>query len=171
MLGPKTRASLKLATTDIMYRTINLGLGDEGLGETEGNNRGRWIRKLRAFCGFPVDAVGPWCGVWASAKIKHAYSSFGLEVPFELSRGAYRLVKNVGEYGRIIDLNNPEPGVYCWQRRGWFKRRSAHVRFVIRYDKVTDTMYYVAGNEGGKVRRGRLKGEEWRKGIIGGATF
>jgi hypothetical protein len=179
IIGPKTLASFANAkgrgTVDVeptdgaMKRIILTAVIDIGEGEEGGNNAGPYVRSLREYCGFPVDMLGPWCSIFASAKTKQALTGSGLGIP--LSRGAYRLVMNIGEspYGEFITV--PEPGFACWKRRWWERKREAHVRIITGYDKETDTMHYVAGNEKGKVVVGQLKNGKWRKDLIKMSTI
>lgn len=179
ILGPLTRASIRRFynlpdTSPFMNRTISYALAD--VGEVEvGRNGGPYVHMLRRFCGFPEDMLGAWCAIFGSAKFKRAWKSIQfperpwLALPFELSRGAYRLVMNVGEAGRFIDV--PEPGVACWKRRGWLLFRKAHFRFITGYDAGTDTMHCVAGNEKDGVRVVTLKNGAWRKDLLKMATI
>lgn len=189
-LDPKTMASLKQQaatkrmhegvitssllvmpkTSPLMNRIIRYALNDEGRGESGGNNAGPYVRALRAFCGFPIERLGAWCAIFVSAKIKRAVESLAMTLqavtpdmilPFDLSRGAYRLVMNIGEAGRFITV--PEPGFGCWRRKRWFRKREAHVRIITGYDAKTDTLFYVAGNEKGRVVVSSLPNGTWRK--------
>lgn len=156
---------------------IRYALLDEGRGEEGVNNGGSYVRALRWHCGFPEDMLGPWCAIYVSSKIKHAmFDQPSLNIPLSslnipLSRGAYRLVMNIGEspHGEFITV--PEPGFACWGRRNWRLKREAHVRIITGYDERTDTMYYVAGNEKGKVVVGKLEHGKWRKGLIKMSTI
>ena len=168
--GPETQRSMNTpAPKSLMNRIIRYALNDEGRGEQGGNNSGPWIRSLRRLCGFPADVTGPWCAVFISAKAVEASQSLDMICPFELSRGAYRLMQNIGTVGRYIDV--PEPGFACWRRKGWFIRRSAHIRIITGYDDDSDTMFYAAGNEKGRVRVAALKNGAWRKGLLGMVTI
>ncbi|GAG05413.1 unnamed protein product, partial [marine sediment metagenome] len=138
-----------------------------GRGEMGGNNSGWYVKGLRIFCGFPRHAKGAWCAIFGSAKIKQGYLSFKMDPPFALSRGAYRLVMNIGESERGEFITVPEPGFACWKRRGWTALwRKAHFRIMTGYDVETDTMHYVAGNENALCRVGSLKHGAWRKDLI-----
>lgn len=174
ILGPKTRESLApvtLAGNPMMNRIIRYALDDEGKGEQGGNNAGPYVRALRKFCGFPVDALGAWCAIFASAKILKACDSIKRALPCDLSRGAYRLVMNIGECDEGTFIDVPRAGFGCWKRRRWLRRREAHVRIITGYDAATDTMHYVAGNEGGRVVADSLKNGAWRKDLVCMSTF
>lgn len=180
IMGPKTRASLAPVVEStgptpgrrLMNRIIHYALLDIGRGEMGGNNKGPFVRALRRFCGFPSDAVGPWCAIWASAKTKLGLMSLDRPWPSNLlSRGAYRLVMNIGELSAGKFITVPEPGFACWKRKRWLRKREAHIRIITGYDAATDTMHYVAGNEGGKVVAGSLENGAWRKDLIYMSTF
>ena len=168
--GPETLASIARAryastTSVLMSRTVSYALADEGRGEQGGNNRGPYVRSLREYAGFPVWLFGAWCGIYASAKIKRAWLSFGYDmmIPVTLSRGARALVRNIKDSptGRVITV--PEPGFALYRRGiGW----QGHVRIIVSYDIERDAMTYVAGNENGVVRVRTLSHGEWRKGLI-----
>lgn len=156
--GPRTAAALDLYIADNMVRggrmraafeiaRSNIGYGGEG-----GNNKGPYIRGLRAACGFPVDATGAWCAIFASAML------LNVGIPAK-SRGAYRLTELLaggpGGYD-VATINDMVPGdVYLvsWARARWATHREAHVRFL--KCCADDLWTFVGGNErGDKVRGG-----------------
>jgi hypothetical protein len=186
ILGPKTRASIHRSyisvdtpdASQFMNRAISYALAD--VGEVEvGNNGGAYVRGLRRYCGFPEGSLGPWCAIFGSAKLKRAGQSLWgnpSTLPFSLSRGAYRLVMNVGEAGRFITpeelVSSPGlVGVACWKRRGWLLQRKAHFRFFTGYSASSDTLHCVAGNEKDGVRVVSLKDGAWRKDLVRMATI
>lgn len=131
-----------------------------------GRNSGKYVRNLREFCGFPVNATGAWCAIFVSYHIKQAYKLSGLgDVPFKLSRGARGLLRNITRSDAGEAISVPERGaIAVWRRGGGW---TGHVRIVTGYDADTDSMSWVAGNERNAVRAGVLSHGEWRKGLVG----
>lgn len=149
--------------TLIMYDTIMHAR--RCVGEREYNvNSGPFVEGLRKECGFPSPRHGPWCAVFVSAMLRRAYAGRYRDCPIKLSRGAYRLGLNITKEGR--QLFEPSPGFGVWRRKGWVLHRAAHIRIITGYDKETDTVHYIAGNERNRVVQKSLTGEEWRRGLL-----
>ena len=133
----------------------------EGKGEARGqNNMGPWIDRLHQVSGIGrVDRkgdriYGPWCGLGSSAVCVEAANEMGIQVPFTLSRGAQRFVKNVGKDGQFIvrprlgftrykgDLDPmlmEHALAIAWHRHGsWVG--AGHVELNPRYNPITDEM-------------------------------
>lgn len=162
------QSAAEFGTSETMYKICCLAIEDIGKKE-EGVNDGPYIRAMREYCGFPVKRNGPWCSVFASAKTREAYS--GNDGMPELSRGAFRFVKNVAnsKFGRYME--SPEPGFAVWKRKGWLLHRNAHIRIIVAYDLPRDTMYCVAGNENNMTSPVILRNGSWRKKLLRMATI
>lgn len=137
-----------------------LAIAQSAIGEGEdkgaGNNRGVWLTRIRheTQTGRAGEA---WCATFVSWCFRRAV--FG-PLPFDLSSGAKRLVKNIGRAGDFTD--RPEPGaVICWHRgvMPW----QGHVEIVASYE--LGHLVTIAGNKGpapSKVKRYIYTGVEWR---------
>lgn len=168
--GPITRASLleRLSRPDtdpdksLALMALEVARRCIGMGERDRQNDGTFIRSLRA-----ADRTGrgqnrgPWCAAFVSYCFAQA-AEFR-ELPFKTSRGAKRLVNNIGQAGAFIDT--PEPGaVVCWHR-GVFNWQG-HVGIVEEYHEPSDTLQWIDGNVGpfpSAVARRVSAGGEWRR--------
>lgn len=143
----------------VYYAEHNLGFG-----ETEGNNAGRFIRAIGGKDG------DEWCGVFAGYCLRKAFAAEMVALPFELSKGAKRLVKNVGDFvlvtseaealagAKFTDPTHAKPGdLVCWHRTliPW----RGHVG-IVQHVYPNGTIDSIEGNVGGKVR---LKHHDVRK--------
>ncbi len=161
---PKTHERQKETTLFADTRIWEQLTRDIGLGGDQGtNNVSPWIQSLRYNCGFPVDATGPWCGVYASERLQ----LFGIPVK---SRGAYRLCEKLanspyGEEIKPLDMKKREVYLACWKRGRWASHGEAHVRFVM---KASDTRFaMIGGNEKeDKVRRTQCGFDGFQKDLI-----
>lgn len=143
----------------------------EGMGELPGrknNNRGPDVDALRELdlTGKGPGGAGAWCAVFVSAMCGiTAVELEWSELPFETSRGAGRLTRNVAEAGSwIIEPTRWSPIPRTWKgeldptdvenaiavlwHRGKNKktRWQKHVEIPIRYEPTTDTLITRAGN-------------------------
>ena len=148
--------------TQLLCSSASIDIGRKEVGR----NSGKYVRNLREFCGFPVNATGAWCAIFVSYHIKTAYKLAGLgDMPFKLSRGARGLLRNITRSDNGESIAVPEEGaIAVWRRGGGW---TGHVRIVTGYDVATDSMSWVAGNERNAVRAGVLSHGEWRKGLVG----
>lgn len=151
--GPKTRHELRSyyeLDKSKLQEAWNIAKSRVGLGGNPGtNNVSDWIRHLREYCNFPVDANGPWCAIFASYCLNMAR----IDVK---SRGAYRLCEKLAntngykEY-KTEDMEVGKVYLCCWRRSRWNTHREAHVRLVTPkrvqgHDWATE-FEYIAGNE------------------------
>jgi hypothetical protein len=171
VLGPKTTATLNryadtLEPMGLMSIAWKAALADVGCGGAPNrNNDSFYIFNMRRDCGFPTQAKGPWCGVFASHKLKVS------GIPVQVSRGAYRLCANLvdapggGHEVEPADMAVGQVYLACWRRARWASHREAHVRFV---RKLRSGAYeYIGGNEkGDKVVSDRLTGSEFERKLI-----
>lgn len=162
-INEETRNSID--PDELQKQLIRFASSDIGRKEV-GRNSGAYVKALRAFCDFPANATGPWCAVFASYHIKQAYKiSRNSLPPFELSRGARALLRNIVRSDAGRRIATPEPGaIAVWRRGGGW---TGHVRIVQSYDASSDTMTCIAGNERNKVRLVILRDGSWRKGLVG----
>jgi hypothetical protein len=159
-----------LDSSRIRAKVVYVAMSNIGFGETEGNNRGRFIRALGGIDG------QEWCAVFAGYCYRRAFDKLKMRQPEWLYRrpwvpepGAKRLTKNLGRVGRIWapdhDFPEARPGdLVCFTRGilGW----QGHVGIVLHYHR-NGTVDYIAGNEGrnGKVavhNSGDSKLKLWR---------
>ncbi len=140
-----------LDTSRLRAEVVRYAHANLGYGETEGNNRGRFIRALGG-----VDGQ-EWCAIFAGYCYRKAYQSLKMPMPDWLFRrrnvpepGAKRLTRGLGRVGSIwrpdeCDGNRPRPGdLVCWSRGllGW----QGHVGIVTEVDH--SYVWYTSGNEG-----------------------
>ena len=168
--GPKTESAVnkyaaKLKPKDPMQVAWDVALGDVGQGgDGVVNNVSAYIRSLRRYCGFPIDLLGPWCAIFASARLLLS------GIPIK-SRGAYTLCEKMANHpqGFEVDPDQMEyDRVYiaCWKRGRWGTHQEAHVRLV---RKRTDGLLEgIGGNErGDKVRHSaNILPVDFKKGLI-----
>jgi len=164
IFGPKTRESLFASEgmSSVMSAIIAHARVDIGQHEI-GKNGGKYVRGLRELCGFPVDADGAWCAIFVSAML---HMSTAPNTPCRLSRGAYRMGKNIAECNSGRYISDPGPGFGIWKRKGWERNRSAHIRIILSYDAATETIWYIAGNERGRVRYAGMQRKQWERDLL-----
>ena len=130
-------------TPGLGLRALAVAEKEIGNGEQGGNNQGSHIRRWRAADGTegPIGGRGAWCAVFVSYCFRLAAR---WDPPFQTSRGAKRLVKNMAKAGKVLHV--PEPGaVICWHRGvGW----QGHVGICQQYDPASQTLVTVEGNRG-----------------------
>lgn len=146
-----------------MYRLVDSAIADINEHELY-KNGGPFVRSLRRYCGFPVDATGPWCAIFISAHLKSTGKG-------ELrSRGARRLVDNIVQSprGRRVSVEdffaNPRPVVALYTR-GTSKYKG-HVRLLTGAVGVDREAYYIAGNEHDRVLYSHVKRRDFKKNLI-----
>ena len=134
---------------------LEIAISEIGNGENPalGNNRGDHIDRYRTATGEPGGA-GAWCAAACSYWFSVAAACFvgsdlkarRLRVPFPLSRGAKRLVRNMGTAGRFVDL--PEPGCLIgWHNRNLGPRHwRGHVEIVCSYREDHDELLTISAN-------------------------
>ena len=135
----------------VRQRVVQVAERNLGYGETEGNNRGRFIRAIGGKDG------QEWCATFAGYCYERAFEEVGLPMSFARSQGAKRLCKNLGAVGYIDRLEEPRSGVplgvplvgdlACWSRGtlGW----TGHVGIVV--EASGKGFCTIEGNVGGKV--------------------
>lgn len=117
-------------------RTLRVAQAQLGKGETEGNNRGAFIRKLTG----GKDGMS-WCAHFLSWCIAEA----GGDIPH--TGGAKRLYRSVGRRGAFLD--EPEVGaIVCWQR-GKAGSWKGHVGICCEVNRATGVFFCLEGNRGG----------------------
>lgn len=150
--GPDTLKNILGGDTIDVAKVDVLLVAEKEIGKGEdpaiGNNRGADVDRYRAGdgTGKGQGGRGSWCGSFVSFCHVEAAGGFP---PFETSRGAKRLGRNVAAVGRECDL--PEPGAVIVWDRGKLKWRG-HVGLCHHYDVTTDTLITIEGN---KNRRGQ----------------
>lgn len=134
----------------LLVKVLGCAKAELGHGEDPklGNNRGAYVDHYRSLDGTGKGAggKGSWCGVWICFVFIMAMPE---GIPFEPSRGAKRLGKNIAAAGRELYL--PEPGaVIVWDRGviAW----KGHIGLCYSYDAATDTLVTIEGN---KTRKGQ----------------
>lgn len=123
-------------------------------GEEGGNNIGKWVYHFRKTdgTGRRVGGKGDWCAAFASSCIVQAARDMRILLPFRTSRGARRLVRNAEPEGKRLIGRDIEcakwGGLISWKRRykGKWHPWKGHVALWHGYDRVTDTLYTVEGN-------------------------
>lgn len=130
---------------------VEIAIGEIGHGETEGNNRGEWIR---CYCA-PATDGHEWCAAFAGWCYEQASRRHAIPLPFKRSLGAKRLGKNVGAVGKLWttnDASKARPGDLIVWHRGAAGSWSGHVGIIERiYDE--HTICVIEGNSGAVVRR------------------
>jgi hypothetical protein len=141
----------KLATIALTYAVSCIGQG-----ETEGNNRGPFIRDV---C-HPAKDGNNWCAAFAGYCYDGAAQQLRIDLPFARSLGAKRLGANVAAVGRkFTDPAEARPGDLMVFHRGAQGSWMGHVGLVeeVRVGYVAT----IEGNSAPKVmRRMRRIGEE-----------
>jgi hypothetical protein len=174
----------------IERRALEMAQAEIGCGEVT-NNRGPDIDRYRSGdgTGKGPGGAGAWCSVFCAYVLLAAVESLNAEghdfaLPFKTSRGAKRLVKNMGLAGSFVDVSySPlliRPGsLIAWHRLGadgvvtW----RGHVGMVVRYCPETDELVTIEGNK--STKRGRLANVaefrypngRWRKRLFRIATL
>lgn len=126
-----------------------IAAGEIGHGETEGNNRGEWIR---TYCA-PAGDGHEWCAAFAGWAYQRAAEQLALPLPFARSLGAKRLGKNAAQVGRRFpDAREARAGDLVIWDRGAAGSWSGHVGMV---ERVLDehAIVTIEGNSGVNVRR------------------
>jgi len=136
---------------------MRVALSELGHGETVGNNRGPDIERYRGGdgTGGSPGGSGAWCASFVSWCFVQLAHQAGLTLPFDTSRGAKRLAKNIAAAGDRIDPAKAQGGdVICWHR-GKAGSWQGHVGFVEMRDR-SGLLHTVEGNVGAfpsRVRR------------------
>jgi hypothetical protein len=135
----------------LIRRAIRIGIASTTpmCGETTGNNRGPALSfyRRRDGTGKPDRPGANWCGAYASFLLILAAKRNREMLGFPTSRGAKRLVRNMGRRGALIK----EPfkggcGLIAWHSRLGRLSWKGHVGIWTDYDPITDTLYTLEGN-------------------------
>lgn len=134
----------------------------------EGKHNPEFMRQIWEETGpWPGKGSGDWCSIYAGWQYRRAITG---PLPFALSRGAKRFVRNVGEAGRFLDV--PEPGALIVWHRGWPISWKGHIARVEFYrpeglpvsPKKGATLQTIEGNIlGGRSARRWYTEDEWRR--------
>lgn len=113
-----------------------------GFGETDGNNRGDFIKAIGATEG------APWCSFLCSWVLEKAYSEAGIARPFLLSGSAKHLADNIAASGHEYqDLKLANPGDLFCLNRGGVGAPTGHIGFVLANNRDR-TLVCLDGNHG-----------------------
>jgi len=163
--------------TNIQYLKLVLWLAnyyaDRDMGEEGGNNTGPdvWLFRHNDGTGKRIKTRGNWCASFGAACFVLTSKWMQHLLPFETSRGAKRLAKNIGKAGVFIDAESKDErvlmsgmvgGAIAWHR-GLPGSWQGHFGLWYKYDLLTDTLHTIEGNKRGKVRRCKYPNGTWRK--------
>lgn len=149
--------------TPLALKAIEVALSERGRGEQGGNNVGPDITRYRRSAKLDWSS-GPWCAVFCCFAFRRASVMMGHSgtLPFAVTPGAKKLVRNVAAAGRYITV--PEEGaVICWHRSAlpaiidW----RGHVGLILSVDG--DSITTVEGNKVSTVEVFTYPNGLWRK--------
>ena len=131
------------APSNLAGTALEVLMGWEGKGEEGGNNRGPWIEKWSG------KKKANWCAAIIGAAYKEAAIRCEMPLPFELSLGAKRLGRNIGEAGSFVEIDSLIAGDVIVLHRGPRGSWKGHIRMFHSYDIADpNLLHYWAGNEG-----------------------
>lgn len=135
---------------DMLARAaLEVAIDEIGHGETEGNNRGEWIRQ---YCAPSSDGY-EWCAAFVGFCYQRASDNEKVPLPFKRSLGAKRLGLNVAAVGRkFTSAVQARPGDLVVWDRGVAGSYQGHVGILERVHDV-GMVQTIEGNSGANVRR------------------